>query len=95
MSKTDSVDFAAIRNEFRKITDFNDIKLINEMLRTYASSVQRANALSFYRGQKVQFKSRTGELVNGRVDRINQKTVSLTTTDGRIWKVSPSLLRAA
>ena len=46
----------------------------------------------FYVGAKVAFWDQDGEYHMGTIIKLNQKTASIHTDDGRRWKVSPSLL---
>ena len=56
-------------------------------------SVKAMTAVAAFRpGDKVQFTGKYGEKLTATVDKINQKTVSVTTTDGGRWKVSAGLL---
>jgi hypothetical protein len=47
----------------------------------------------FAEGDRVSFTANDGTIKNGRIMRLNKKTVSLFTDDGQQWKVSPALLR--
>jgi hypothetical protein len=50
--------------------------------------------MAFSNGDKVEFDGRRGRLITGTVERVNQKTVSVTNcSDGRSWRVPGSLLR--
>ena len=58
------------------------------------SQVKNATQLAqFAQGDRVSFTTSDGTLKNGRIMRLNKKTVSLFTDDGQQWKVSPALLR--
>ena len=48
---------------------------------------------SFTKGDRVCFQAPDGRAVEGVVLRLNQKTVSIATDDGRQWNVAPGLLR--
>jgi len=48
----------------------------------------------FTRGDRVGFRAPDGRMLEGVVLRLNKKTVSIATDDGRQWNVAPGLLRA-
>ena len=64
-----------------------------ERLKLLAQAKSTAQLARFAEGDRVSFTSSDGELKNGRIMRLNKKTVSLFTDDGQQWKVSPALLR--
>lgn len=77
-----------------------NVSQLNEIIsevKARQRSLQAEVALNFYKGQKVSFASRTGELVEGNIEKVNQKTIKVRQTNGRnvLWTVSPSLLKAA
>jgi len=43
-------------------------------------------------GDRVAFTPSTGQTIQGRILRLNKKTVSICTDDNQHWKVSPTLL---
>jgi hypothetical protein len=49
--------------------------------------------LDFSIGNIVEFGTNDGRLVRGTVSRINRKTVTVVTSSGEKWNVSPSLLK--
>jgi len=77
-----------------------NVSQLNEIIsevKARQRSLQAEVALNFYKGQKVSFTSRMGELVEGNIEKVNQKTIKVRQTNGRnvLWTVSPSLLKAA
>ena len=48
---------------------------------------------SFTKGDRVGFQAPDGRMLEGMVLRINKKTISVATDDGRQWNVAPGLLR--
>jgi hypothetical protein len=55
---------------------------------------RREEAQKFRFGQKVHFfASRTGEKINGTVERVNQTSVSVAVAGGLGWRVAPGLLK--
>lgn len=58
----------------------------------YKSKERQARAVHSFRvGETVKFKLKSGQVLEGTVQKINQKTVSVKTATS-IWKVSGSLL---
>ncbi len=51
--------------------------------------------LEFRIGDRVTFQAPGREIVDGMVMRYNRKTVTVLSSDGRQWNVSPQLLRKA
>ena len=48
--------------------------------------------MSFHIGQQVRFTTSYGEVVHGTVSRQNRKSVTIVTSAGGQWRVSPGLL---
>lgn len=51
--------------------------------------------LNFRVGQRVRFTSSTGQTVQGVIARHNRKSVTVVTSDGAQWRVSPGFLEPA
>lgn len=69
----------------------DDCRELSEALRERHRALTKAAAKSFARGSIVQFASRTGVIVTGKVTKINTKTVEVNSGITR-WRVSPSML---
>lgn len=76
------------------IDNLDDLREVQNALNVRFRELQRRAAVSFRVGDKVQFKSRSGQIITGTVQKINQKTVSVNTPTSN-WKVSASLLQRA
>ena len=75
-----------ITSEIMKL-EFNDLDQIQETL-TYCKN------RCFKVGTKVSFvRNKTGKRIYGLIDRINQKSIGVTSEQDGGWKVSKSLLR--
>lgn len=61
-------------------------------LNTRSRMDQMRAAGSLAVGHTVEFRSKMGLTVRGTVTKVNRTTVNVTLSDGRLWKVSPSLL---
>lgn len=72
-----------------------DLKSISQATKAAYTMLQSRAKFAFYIGESVRFTTRSGELVTGKVTKINQKTIIVRTNTGTEWKVSPSLLRKA
>ena len=73
----------------------NEMNAVYSLLKARHSRIQSDSANAFRVGQLVEFDSKTGVVIRGRIDKINRKTIGVT-PDGRPfggWRVSPSLLR--
>lgn len=73
----------------------DDLEDVVSLFKAQRSILSRQEAASFYKGMKVTFQSKYGEKVVGTVQKVNRKTINVTSTDGMNWLVSPSLLKAA
>lgn len=62
------------------VDSMDDLKEINEHLKTAWDRVQKEEVKSFTIGQVVEFDSRKGERVRGEVEKINRKTVGVKVT---------------
>ncbi len=67
-------------------------RLIVERLKLISQARATSLMTSFTRGDRVGFLNPDGQLLEGFVMRLNKKTVSVATDDGRQWNVAPSLL---
>jgi hypothetical protein len=68
-------------------------RLIVERLKLIAQARSTSLMVHFTRGDRVEFQAPDGRKLEGIVLRLNKKTVSVNTDDGRQWNVSPGLLR--
>lgn len=66
---------------------------LTDRLKQHHQQLTRQAMNQFRPGDLVQFRSKTGEIVNGVVTRINQKSITLHTKEGVRWNVSPQLLK--
>ena len=73
----------------------DELRSINQALKAAYTMLQSRAKFSFYVGESVNFADRSGQLITGKVTKINQKTINVRTNTGMEWKVSPSLLRKA
>lgn len=75
--------------------DLSDLRKINEALTVRWKILQGRAAKAFSKGEAVTFKSTTGVMIEGVVDRVNRKTVTVQGT-GKFqfhsWRVPPTLL---
>ena len=88
-----TVQMANLKSLISLIDDMDDIKEIAGAFNAKVKHLQRMSTYSFYKGMRVSFKSnKTGCTITGRVDRVNQKTLSITADDGTSWKVSATMV---
>ena len=73
-----------------------DLELVQGALRVRYGELQAASTKTFRLGSKVEFFSRRGFMVKGKVTKINKKTVQVLDEEKhQIWKVSPGLLKVS
>ncbi len=68
-------------------------RLVVERLNLLAQARSTVQLAQFAVGDRVQFTLSDGTVMRATVMRLNKKTASLRTGDGRHWTVSPGLLR--
>ena len=68
-----------------------ELKVVQDELNLAWRTSQQRKALEFSIGDAVSFNHKKG-LIEGEVVKINQKSVSIKTTTGVRWNVSPGLL---
>jgi hypothetical protein len=68
-------------------------RMVVERLNLLAQAKSTLQLAQFAEGDRVSFTANDGTIKNGRVMRLNKKTISLLTDGGQPWKVSPALLR--
>jgi ribosomal protein L35AE/L33A len=73
----------------------DELRSISQATKAAYTMLQSRAKFAFYIGESVNFTNRLGQLITGKVTKINQKTINVRTNTGMEWKVSPSLLRKA
>jgi hypothetical protein len=68
-------------------------KIVVHRIKLFQKAGKFVALSKFSVGEMVYFFSGKGELIKGRVIRLNQKTATIATDDEEEWKVSPELLR--
>jgi hypothetical protein len=68
-------------------------RLIIERLKLISQARSTTLMASFTVGDRVGFQAPDGRAIEGIVQRLNKKTVSVATDDGHQWNVAPGLLR--
>jgi hypothetical protein len=76
----------------QELTQLNHV--IIQRLRLMQQIRAHGAMVNFHIGQSVSFVSSTGQNIRGVIARHNRKSVTVVTSDGVQWRVSPSLLRA-
>lgn len=67
---------------------------LNKRIINKVKELDAENTTNFNLGDKVNFRTKKGEFVQGTVDKINKKTIDILDTTGiRKWRVSPSILQ--
>lgn len=71
-------------------------KQVNMAIKMRYNELQRRKAVSFGVGSRVEFTDKLGNVVTGRILKINPKTVQVQADRTMVtWRVTPSLLRDA
>ena len=70
-------------------------RLIVERLKLIAQARSTALMSQFNIGERVGFRTPNGEWENCVIQKLNKKTVTVLTDEGRRWNVSPGLLSPA
>ena len=73
-----------------ELTDLN--RRIVERLRLIHQMKAHKRMMDFSVGERVWFRSSSGETIRGIITRYNRKTVTVVTDDRRRWNVSPALI---
>jgi formyltetrahydrofolate synthetase len=76
---------------FNQVNTSEDLRLVWDTAKAIQDKVSHLAKRGFSIGQEVQFESKQG-LVQGRVSKINKKSIKVTSLGGRLWRVSPTLL---
>jgi hypothetical protein len=71
----------------------DDRHKINECLKLSYKFAQVDARNNFHRFDFVEFTTKHGDVVQGQIKKINRTNIDLTSTEGKQWRVSPSLLR--
>jgi len=83
-------------DEIYKRMGSGDINEIIDMFNAHVSRIRLEATRQFSVGNKVQFNhSKTGELIVGRITKINRKTIKLSTENRGNWTVSPTMIELA
>lgn len=84
--------------DFIKRLEFQDLIYLNRIIVGRIKVLQQVNSsknmAKFHIGQRVSFSPDGGQIKQGRVIRLNKKTVSVITDDDENWKVGPGLLKS-
>jgi hypothetical protein len=67
-------------------------RLVVERLKLIAQARSTALMSRFNTGDRVGFRSSSGEWKSGIIEKLNKKTISILTDKGHRWNVSPGLL---
>ncbi|MFW6243340.1 MAG: hypothetical protein ACOC2W_04205 [bacterium] len=82
-----------IMSEVSKMDGRDLTELIN-LIKWRRDILEKSNVCKYEIGTRVEFDS-DGNVVKGKVIKINRKTIKVRTDKGVLWKVSGSLLRSS
>lgn len=91
---------AAIAKLIYGLTDPEDLRSVNELVRVRFKEIQRREVYSWKLGEKVEFDAGRRGTFFGQIIKINPTKVKVRVSMGtkglpQVWNVSPSLLRKA
>ncbi len=96
MNKSTDIDIPRIE-DFIKSLEMKDLFYLNKIIVDRIRILQQVKAsekmANFHVGQRVGFILDDGRMQNGRVIRLNKKTVSIITDEQEQWNVAPALLK--
>jgi hypothetical protein len=81
--------------DYIKSADNETLNAIITQINRRRSALQEEAIDNFVVGQDVEFTRKDGDTIRGSIQKINRKTILIKTDLNLLWKVSPSLLRAA
>jgi hypothetical protein len=81
--------------DYIKSADNETLNVIITQINRRRSALQEEATDNFVVGQDVEFTRKDGDTIRGSIQKINRKTILIKTDLNLLWKVSPSLLRAA
>ena len=90
LTTSDRKTIAAIFSKMER----EDFAIVADMYKQAQSICTRLEASAFQVGDSVYFNDKRGTRVTGTITKINRKTIKVD-TNGYLWSVSPSLLKAA
>ena len=92
LTKTNTMNIKELCNElFNQTNTSEDLRLVWDTAQSIQDKLAGLARREFSVGQKVQFESKQG-LVQGRVSKINKKSIKVTSLGGVMWRVAPTLL---
>ena len=68
-------------------------RLIVERIKLISQAKSTFEMAKFNIGERVQFENNDGNIIKGRVIKLNKKTVSILTDERQRWNVAPVFLR--
>ena len=81
--------------DYIKSADNETLNAIITQINRRRSALQEEAIDNFVVGQDVEFTRKDGDTIRGSIQKIKRKTILVKTDLNLLWKVSPSLLRAA
>ena len=92
LTKTNTMNIKELCNElFNQTNNSEDLRLVWDTAKSIQDKLAGLARREFSIGQEVQFESKHG-LVQGRVSKINKKSIKVTSLGGVMWRVAPTLL---
>lgn len=74
-----------------KINNKDDLQRISKRLKARWGELTEKEVNSFRKGQRVQFPTKSGRMLEGKIVRVNRKTCTVRTASGE-YRVGPGLL---
>jgi len=88
-----NAQLVAVSNALDKITDADTMRQALHIFNLRQRYLQSLTAMTFRKGQRVEFDARSRGIVKGVITKINTKSVKVLADSGMKWNVSPMFLK--
>ncbi|HUU87902.1 MAG TPA: hypothetical protein VMX17_09125 [Candidatus Glassbacteria bacterium] len=85
-------DLVEMTKLVQKCDTIDEAKIIYKLYIARANAISEMKTLQFAPGQRVQFTTKKGITVKGKVQKVNRKTIAVSTDNGT-WRVTASFLK--
>ena len=85
----------SIADLVRTLDSMDDLRAVSELLNAQREFISSQAKYSFRAGDKVQWTSKIGQTLTGRITKIGPKNIVIETSANGTWRVSPTLLSKA
>lgn len=86
-------ELSQIENLFDKLDNRDDFRKVAKLYKSAQTWWQIESGRKYRVGDVVMFKTKAGDKITGKIERINQKSIRVLSDNGEQWKVAPSLIK--